>query len=667
MPIEYQRRSVYQSPGALDKLTDAMAIMGIFQFSSRQFRFLGAVHDIIMSAIALYLAYASALGLSRVFAVPYLEWKIAAFLILSSAIFYYFSLNRGSWRYASLPDLFAIIKASVVLAVIFTLGMFLIERAENLPRSVPPMLSLLLIVLLGAPRLLYRIQRESSLMALLRGQTFDLRSGRRNVLVLGVNEAAEQFIRSTRVMKNADTQVAGILEDRPEKAREQIQGIKVVGRLDELPHVLGKLENRRITIDEIVVAQTDLGPSELAEIIERATANNLVVSRLPEIGARHDLAGGLPFERKPIRLTDLLNRKEIRIDNAGLAELIANRTVLITGAGGSIGSEISRQIASFRPSHLILSDHSEFLLYKVEMEITNANPGLPVTSVILDVRDEGHVEKVFSATRPNAVFHAAAMKHVPIVENNAIEGIKTNVLGTRNVADAAVRHGVSAFVMISTDKAVNPTNVMGATKRAAEAYCQSLDLGPEPTRFKTVRFGNVLGSSGSVVPLFQKQIEAGGPVTVTHPDIVRYFMSIPEAVRLVLQASSHGLSAPEVRGKILVLDMGEPVKIAELARKMIYLAGLRPDIDIEVKYIGLRPGEKLFEELFSDSEAISEKGEDGYMIASPRPIDMTMLSSALAGLKDACAAENDKLALEMLRHIVPEYRPAQEKSPTRMS
>lgn len=639
-----------------------MQFLQQIRLSSTTKRYLGTFHDTVISSLALFLAYVSALGFSRAVALPHLPWKLAAFVLAAGLVFNYFALNRGNWRYASMPDLVAIIKASFVLAVGFMIAMFLLERAETLPRSVPPMLWLLLVFLLGAPRLFYRMYRESAFMSLLAGNAANLRAGRRNVLVLEVNEAAEQFIRSTRVMKNADVQVAGLLDERPERRRDQIQGVRVLGRLENLPDILVKLNSRQFTVNELVVANAKMPPAELAGVIEMAAANNLAVSRLPEIGARHELGAGALIERKPIKLTDLLNRSEIQIDTNGVAELIANRAVLITGAGGSIGSEIARQIASFGPSHLILTDQSEFMLYKIEMEISEANLGLPVSSVILDVRDGAHVEKVFAAYRPGVVFHAAALKHVPLVEHNAIEGIKTNVLGTKNIADAAVRNGISTFVMISTDKAVNPTNIMGATKRAAEAYCQALDLGGTGTIFKTVRFGNVLGSNGSVVPRFQEQIDEGGPVTVTHPDIVRFFMSIPEAVRLVLQASGHGLREPGVRGKILVLDMGEPVKIADLARKMIQLAGLRPEIDIEIKYIGLRPGEKLYEELFSDSEAVCEKGEDGYMIASPRQIDHGVLTASLKGIGAACADENEKLAIELLTRIVPEYRPTPNKA-----
>ena len=287
------------------------------------------------------------------------------------------------------------------------------------------------------------------------------------------------------------------------------------------------------------------------------------------------------------------------------------------------------------------------------------HPDLRIVTRIVDVRDSGRVSHLFEDVKPEVVFHAAALKHVPLVESNPLEGIKTNLLGTRNVANAAMENGASTFVMISTDKAVNPTNIMGTTKRAAEAYCQALDVVSKKTRFKTVRFGNVLGSNGSVVPRFQEQIANGGPVTVTHPNMVRFFMTIPEAVRLVLHASARALRQQSDRGKIMVLDMGEPVRIADLAERMIQLAGFRPHTDIEIVFTGLRPGEKLYEELFDTSEAQDGLTEEGYVVASPRIIDSALLHRTLSGIETAVGKENSVRAIELLLHIVPEYRPMQ--------
>src|SRR5690606_21065064 len=331
------------------------------------------------------------------------------------------------------------------------------------------------------------------------------------------------------------------------------------------------------------------------------------------------------------------------------------RVVMVTGAGGSIGSELSRQIAAIGPSMLAVTDSSEFMLYTLESELKHKCVGEKLVARILDVRDQPRVIQLIRDLKPDVIFHAAALKHVPMMEENPLEAIKTNVLGTRNVADAALAQGVETFVMISTDKVVNPTSIMGATKRAAEAYCQALDIQSTTTRFRTVRFGNVLGSNGSVVPRFREQIATGGPVTVTHPDIVRYFMTIPEAVRLVLHASAHAMSIGNGRGKIMVLDMGKPVRIADLAERMIRLAGFRPRVDIDIVHTGLRPGEKLYEELFDPSEVPDERTEEGYVIASPRVIDRELLERTLAEISACAVSEDATRALELLQHIVPEY------------
>ena len=372
------------------------------------------------------------------------------------------------------------------------------------------------------------------------------------------------------------------------------------------------------------------------------------------------------LEPKAIELGDLLGRPEVVADVQGIAGLINERTVLVTGAGGSIGSELCRQIALLSPRRLIITDSSEFHLYSLDLELREKFESLRIETRIVDVRDGARVNLVFQKFKPDIIFHAAALKHVPLVEANPLEAIKTNLFGTRNVANAALAAGASACVMISTDKAVNPTNIMGATKRAAEAYCQALDVSTDKIRYKTVRFGNVLGSNGSVVPRFQEQIASGGPLTVTHPQVVRFFMTIPEAVRLVLHASAHAQRRQKERGKIMVLDMGEPVRIVHLAERMIQLAGLKPYVDIDIVFTGLRPGEKLYEELFDPSEVQSEVTADGYVVASPRVIDKLLLEKSLAELEQAVLNEDEKRAIELLSHIVPEYSgatPAEDVKP----
>ena len=336
--------------------------------------------------------------------------------------------------------------------------------------------------------------------------------------------------------------------------------------------------------------------------------------------------------------------------------------MLVTGAGGTIGAELVRQIATFAPAQMTLLDNSEYLLYSIGLELSEAHPGLSYSLVLGDVRDRARLDEVMAAETPELVFHAAALKHVPMVEANPVEGILTNVVGSRNTADACRKAGVAAMVLISTDKAINPSSVMGATKRLAESYCQALEIagrreGSGGTRFVTVRFGNVLGSTGSVVPLFHRQLAAGGPLTVTHPEMTRYFMTVREAVELVLQASALGIAAPaDEAGKIYVLDMGEPVKIMDLARQIIRLAGLRPDKDIQIEVIGLRPGEKLREELFHEAEPVVETGHSGLRLAAPRTANLELLGRSLDELAELCADERGAGAMRLLHHLVPEYQ-----------
>ena len=359
---------------------------------------------------------------------------------------------------------------------------------------------------------------------------------------------------------------------------------------------------------------------------------------------------------RPIALTDLLGRPQAVLDRSALHKLIAGQRVLITGAGGSIGSELARQVCAYAPSRLVLVDASEFNLYSIAQEMEGAEGVPPWRPVLCNVREEAALTRIFAEERPDLVFHAAALKHVPLVEQNVLEGVHTNVIGTRNVAEACAKFAVRAMVMISTDKAVNPANVMGATKRWAEAYCQAMDLLEGDTRYTAVRFGNVLGSNGSVVPRFQKQIMEGGPVTVTHPDVTRFFMTIPEAVELVLQASASGISAHAPRGEVYVLDMGKPIKIVELARQMIRLSGKQPDVDIKIEFVGLRPGEKLHEELVHAQERQTPAQiQGGAFSISPRTTELAILRRQINELVRAVGIQDEDKVLRLIRSAVPEF------------
>ena len=616
----------------------------------------GRLHDIVVATFAFYLAFGVATNFRLIVLVPGIHDKALLFVILAGAVNYFSSLNRGTWRYASIPDLLAIVKSAFFTAVLFTIVLFMLSRADNLPRSVPPLAFVFSVFGMSGSRLLYRLIRETGFLAQRNRQS----KGKppRNVLLIGVNENADSFIRSVRRSENTDIRLVGLLDDRLER-NLRVQGLQVLGSLDSLETVVNKLTARGIPVSELVVTDPTLSTEKTGALLTRATDIGLRVSRIPNLAEAQELGSEKPVVKK-LELSDLLGRSEISINTDETRRLIRNRTVLITGAGGSIGSELARQVAGFGSKFLIVSDSSEFALYTIDTELREKYEKQEISTYIVDVRDRDTVFRLFDKYRPEVVFHAAALKHVPLMESNRIECLKTNVLGTRNVADAAIEYKVDTFVMISTDKAVNPTNVMGASKRAAEVYCQAKDLAKTKTRFKTVRFGNVLGSNGSVVPRFQKQIDEGGPVTVTHPEITRFFMTIPEAVRLVLQASADGIRRTSDRGHILVLDMGQPVRIDDLARKMIELAGLRPEVDIQIEYTGLRPGEKLYEELFDADENNALPYENGYMVAAPRIIPWQTIKGAIAGIESAVISANEKDATDCLRQIVPEFQPQNE-------
>jgi O-antigen biosynthesis protein WbqV len=421
---------------------------------------------------------------------------------------------------------------------------------------------------------------------------------------------------------------------------------------------VAKLDRRDQRPQRLIMTSRLDGPA-VRGLLDAADELGIPLARLPRLTEFQETTDDNSDRIEPVAIEDLLGRPQAVLDRPGMAALIAGRRVLVTGAGGTIGSELVRQIAAFGPARLALVDNGEFALYSIDRELMEQHPDLPRSALLGDVRDRKRVDEVMGAERPELVFHAAALKHVPMVEANPAEGVLTNILGTRNVAEACRAHGVEAMVMISTDKAVNPTNVMGATKRLAESVCQALDLIEERradgTRYVTVRFGNVLGSTGSVVPLFQRQLARGGPLTVTHPDITRFFMTVREAVELVLQASALAVGDGEERGKIFVLDMGEPVKIADLARQMIRLAGRKPDRDVKIEYIGLRPGEKLREELFYASEPLVPTKAAGIRLAAPRTIDYAMLQRSLDELAEHARERRTDWMLALLRTLVPEF------------
>jgi FlaA1/EpsC-like NDP-sugar epimerase len=623
-------------------------------------------HDLLIAAFSVILALYLRLGVSS-FAeyADDLTYRIPLFVIVAGVTFHAFGMYRGLWRYASVSDLTAIIKAVTVALLVFMPLMFLINRLDEMPRSVPIIQWFLLVVLLGGPRFIYRVSRSRRWGLALQG------SSRRQVpvLLVGASDSAALFIRAMSGDPDAAYHVVGILDRTGEDVGRHIHSVPVLGRIEQLEEVIQRIGSRGLRPQRVILADPPdrLDAERFGRLLERAEALGLSVARLPSLVDFRSAVNDNRIELRPIALEDLLGRPQTRLNHTAIRSLIAGRRVLVTGAGGTIGGELTRQIAALGPAELTLADSSEFNLYSIDMELREQHVGMMCSPVLCNIRDRERVMQLFETYRPELVFHAAALKHVPMVELNPGEGVLTNVIGTRNVADAAARYGALAMVQISTDKAINPTSVMGATKRLAELYCQALDLtvpagngSANPgARFMTVRFGNVLGSSGSVVPLFERQLARGGPLTVTHPEIRRFFMTVREAVELVLQASAYGVNQPEHRGQIFVLDMGKPAKIVDIARQMIRLVGLRPEVDIKIEFTGLRPGEKLYEELFDDQESRLPEVVDGVLVATSCPMELKLLRRAFDDLA-VIGQDHERPHLQRaIARVLPTYQPEQ--------
>ena len=618
-------------------------------------RTLAFFHDAVMAVaafvLALYLRVGDDIGQLPLGAVAQ---AIFLFTVTCGVVFWVSGLYRSIWAFTSLRDLLDILRAVTIAVTVFLIVAFLGNRLEGVPRTVPFMAWFILLAGLGGSRLAFRLLRERRLSVLWERSG----GGRVNVLLIGAGDEADLFLRAVGSNPQAPFRVVGILGENDKRVGRAIHGVDVLGTVEQLPEVIEKLRNTNRAPSRIILTRSvaRFNGSLVADLLEKAAALGLHLSRLPALtDLRDDITKAV--NDQPVVLEDLLGRPETKLNRADIRALVRGKRVLVTGAGGTIGAELTRQIAALEPKRLILCEFSEYNLYRVEMDTREAFPIQELRALIADVRDGARIEQIFRDEKPDLVFHAAAIKHVPIAEENAREAILTNVHGTRQVADAAARAGVATMVLISTDKAVNPSSVMGATKRLAEMYCQALDLASTSTRFMTVRFGNVLGSTGSVVPRFQEQLAKGGPITVTHPDITRYFMTVREAVELVLQASTLGSKPNDPRGKVLVLDMGQPVKIADLARQMIRLAGLRPEEDIQITYTGLRPGEKLHEELFAAAEELMPSAVDGVQVAKATTSELeslkTTLSSFAATLREG---SSEAVAIENLEKLVPEFR-----------
>lgn len=580
------------------------------------------------------------------------EWKIPAsymsgwfyiallITVIKIICFASFGLYQSLWRYSSLPELFQITAAvSVSSIIIFVLNWYLLRL--GIPRSIIVFDWFLTIILVGGCRIGVRARRELLI-------NFGLRQKRRKqVLIVGAGQAGALIIKEmSRDYANTHQPVA-VVDDDQSKIHYRLHGVPVVGETAKIPQIVDKYN-----IDEIIIAMPSAPKAQLRRVIALAKDAGLPTRILPVIS---ELAmGKITYKQvREIRIEDLLGRKPVDLNLPEIAGYLRAERILITGAGGSIGSELCRQVMPFGPETLVLLGKGENSIYEIHQELIEKYPGSSIVPVIADVRDVSRIEQVMKEYQPTLIFHAAAHKHVPLMELAPVEAVKNNIFGTKNMAELADKHQVKKFVMISTDKAVNPTSIMGATKRVAEMIIQMM-AAESQTKFCAVRFGNVLGSRGSVIPLFKKQIAKGGPVTITHPEMVRFFMTIPEAASLVIQAGALG-----ERGEIFILDMGEPVRILDLAQDLIKLSGYEPGKDIEIKYCGIRPGEKLYEEILTAEEGTTATKYERIYVGKPNGLNQSKLMEDLVYLEQCVSAEDKGKIVEKLRQMVPKYKPSQ--------
>ncbi len=596
-----------------------------------------------LDLILISLALSSAFLIRFDFAIPTVELgllmdSLMVVLVVKPLVFITIGFYNSLWRYASLQDGIEIFKGVTFSSILAVAAIFFLRQFAPLPRSIFVLDWIMLFAMITASRLIWRIYRESYVI----GKSSD---GPRT-LIIGAGEAGSLLLKEIRRHPHTSYNVVGFVDDSPEKRGMKLHAVPVLGMTKELGSLI-----RLNEIEDVIIAMPSAGSKVTRAIVDSCKQANVTFKTLPSIGELID--GRLSISQiKNVEIEDLLGRDQVMLDKDMICGYLTDKQILVTGAAGSIGSEICRQIARFNPSKLILLEQAETPLYEIEMELAGSFPGLKLLPLICDVRDREKVDEAFDEFRPDVVFHAAAYKHVPMMEYNPAQAVLNNIFGSKNVADAAHRCKVRNFVMISTDKAVNPSNIMGATKRAAEMYVQALSR-TSGTKFTTVRFGNVLGSNGSVIPLFKDQIASGGPVTVTDKRIIRYFMTIPEASQLVLQAGSIGSGS-----EILVLDMGEPVRIVDLAEELIRLSGLVPYEDIDIVFTGLRPGEKLFEELLIDGEGIMPTMHEKIKVLTPVRLESDLIAAELTALYEAARSKSVDLLVGSLKRLVPEFRPS---------
>lgn len=623
------------------------------------------VTDVLLAALSLivvvWLRYYPNFGHADVVTLAY---ATPTFLLICAIVFPACGLYTTDWHYPTISDLFRIPRAAFVALLALVCAMFFFTRLQGLPRLAVGAEVFVLITLLAATRVAFLISAIRPVPATA-DQAAEIGTPRPRVpvLLVGSSKAADRFISALQADPQNEILPLGLLDDNTAKRGMTVRGIPVIGRFHEAGCVIESFARQDIRFGKLIFTEplSAIGIREANALFDIADQYGIGVARLPGSTEMRDPRKQGRFDLLPIELTDLLQRPQAALDRANVVRLVRGKCVVVTGAGGSIGSELTKQLAALEPSRLVLIENCEYNSYRIELELRENFPNVPRTSLLCDIRDKSRLHRIFGVFRPELVFHAAALKHVPIVELNPGEGVLTNVIGTRNVADAARQVGALAMVQVSSDKAVNTTNVMGATKRVAELYCQALDISAGgSTRFMTVRFGNVLGSSGSLIPLFERQIARGGPVTITDPQMKRFFMTIPEAVELTLQASAHGLHEATGRGEIFVLDMGEPIKIIDIAQRMIRLAGLVPNRDIKIRVVGARPGEKIEEELFNADEKLARSDLDGVRRAIPKPLPLPRITSAIERMEAAARGFDSASIVGELADLVTGYDPSPE-------
>lgn len=591
------------------------------------------IHDFVMTALAWQFAWLIRFNLDF----QLFNWQLSLYtlpvvLVVQGLVYRRFKLHRGLWRFASLPDLWNILRAVMIGTLGITLALFIWSRLQGIPRSILVLYPILLMFFLGGPRLVYRMWKDHSF-------NFKPVSDAKRVLIIGAGRAGEMLIRD--MLRDGQYQPVGLIDDNPRLADSSMHDIRVLGKVEDIPDIC-----RRKDVSIIFIAVPSATNLQMQKIVTYCEETQCAMCTLPKM---QDMVSGRVSLNalREVSIEDLLGREKVELDWKIIQNGLTNKVVMVSGGGGSIGSELCLQIAGLNPAALIIFERSEFNLYNIERSLLMSHPDLKVHAILGDLCDAEKVDHVLRTHQPDVIFHAAAYKHVPLLQMQVREAVRNNILATRNLAEAAIKYHCDKFVFISTDKAVNPANVLGASKRVAEMYCEWKNR-QSATGFITVRFGNVLDSAGSVVPLFREQIKNGGPVTVTHPEITRFFMTIPEACQLIMQAGAMGQG-----GEIYVLDMGEPVKIAYLAGQMVRLSGRIPGQDIEIVYTGLRPGEKLFEELFYENEGQDATCHPKILLARHTAIDWSGFAARIKQMEKSCSTFEEDRLHSLLEELVP--------------